>query len=933
MNTNPAFRYDNNGSPRLEEFIRANSLLAPAFATIAASGLAILYLFSRAGLLGEPAWQVLGIAAACILLAGSYLPIERLTSRGRILEGSLMSTLVTAIFAIAITVFWSGILPLALVIAWLLPGVVIFAGLPRRYYPWTILIGATATILILLLDFNPPIERLQNHNPLALASLAFLGTSALIVGAIALFSRVIHFRTLRERLLYAFAFIVTVPIIITSILSALTAYTSSLNQFRASLRAISALKQDQINSIILDAQGGIAKIQQGSSGGGNIVYVLEHPGEDDEIYRLNRSLAINQIRDFLVREDNKYDELLILDARGVVILSNYQLDEKLDMGTQEVFRGARGKDFAGIARIPTKLNADNQYQLVVSGPLFAADGKTLRGVIVLVQGSDAIAQIMQTTPGLSEAETYFVSTSYHPLTKVNSSVDIINTQASHTAIADHLLETSNIYKNYAGQSVLGYYRWFEPLHAVLIAEVPQSLVFGGALASLRTSALVGMFALVIATIALIITSRSISEPISELATAAEQLAAGKFAARARTDREDEIGDVGRSFNAMADQLQDVIGTLEQRVANRTQDLERQALRLRVAAEVARDAASATSLSELLDRASRLIRDRFNFYHTGIFLIDDNREFAVLRASPTEAGRQMMANNHRLRVGEQGIVGRVAGTGEPRIALDTGADSIYFSNPLLPATHSEMALPLKSNQGIMGVLDVQSEQPEAFTQDDIAIMQVMADQLATAIERTRLFQQAETSLRELEQTYGEFTKQSWSIGGRGERQNTGYRFDNVRMESINEMPGEARAAFESGTTAVVEKPDLEQTAAIPIRLRGQVIGVVNVRFQSRRSSDKTIAMIEQAADRLATALENARLVEETRERAHRDALVSEVGGRVRATLDLETVLKSAVQELQQVFQLKEAEVRLGIPKSPATADHSSEPARKNGKRHE
>jgi GAF domain-containing protein/HAMP domain-containing protein len=616
-----------------------------------------------------------------------------------------------------------------------------------------------------------------------------------------------------------------------------------------------------------------------------------------------------------------------------VILSTYTLDQGVDLGDQDAFRNAREKVFTGTSKIPTKLNFENQYKLVVSGPLYATDGKTLSGVILLVQSYEAIERILETTPGLSAAETYLVDGGYHAITKINSSADTVSTEASRSASTDHLLEGSSIYDNYAGRSVLGYYHWFEPLQAILIAEIPQDVAFSGALASLRTSALVGLFALLIATIALIITSRSISQPISELATTAEEIAAGQFSARAKTDRDDEIGDVGRSFNTMAKHLQDLVGTLEERVASRTQDLERQALRLRVAAEVARDAASASSLSELLDRSSRLIRDRFDLYHTGIFLLDENKEYAVLRASPTQAGRQMIANNHRLRIGEQGIVGRAASTGEPRIALDTGADSVYFSNPLLPATRSEMALPLKTNQGIIGVLDVQSDQPEAFTREDIAIMQVMADQLATAIERTRLFQQAEANLRELEQTYGEFTRKSWHLGGKAEHQSAGYRFDNIRIEPITEMPSGAQAAFDQGVTVAGDESGSGRTAVVPVRLRGQVIGTINVLFQGQQAPQKTISLIEQIADRLATALETARLLEETRERSQRDALISEVSSRVRATLDLETVLKSAVQELQQVFELKEAEVRLGMPKAPEPSKELQQKAGKNGKRTE
>ena len=196
---------------------------------------------------------------------------------------------------------------------------------------------------------------------------------------------------------------------------------------------------------------------------------------------------------------------------------------------------------------------------------------------------------------------------------------------------------------------------------------------------------------------------------------------------------------------MAEQLQSIIGRLEQRVSDRTKELESQSNRLRVAAEIARDAASSHNLTELLDQAGELIQQRFGFYHTGIFLLDTNKEFAVLTSSPTESGKQMIVNNHKLRVGEVGIVGRVAATGEPRISLDTGLDAIHFNNPLLPFTRSEMALPLKVQNDLIGVLDVQSDQPQAFHDDDVAIMQLLADQLATAIERTRLLQQVEQNL--------------------------------------------------------------------------------------------------------------------------------------------------------------------------------------------
>jgi GAF domain-containing protein/HAMP domain-containing protein len=411
----------------------------------------------------------------------------------------------------------------------------------------------------------------------------------------------------------------------------------------------------------------------------------------------------------------------------------------------------------------------------------------------------------------------------------------------------------------------------------------------------------------------------LTSPLERLTQTAREFARGNLNAEASVTTQDEIGTLAGTLNTMASTLRGLVGSLEQRVSDRTRDLEKQALRLRAAAEVARDAASASSLDELLDRSARLIRERFDLYHSGIFLLDETREYAVLRASPTEAGKQLIAAGHRLRVGEQGIVGRVAASGEPRIALDTGADPVFFNNPMLPATHSEMALPLKAKGSVIGVLDVQSDQAEAFSTDDAAVMQVMADQLATAIANARLLGQVEQNLAELERSYGQYTEESWKTFSRARPAAVGYRYDNLRVEPVSEISPEARRAMEQGRTVQSsdgsKKSGLHRTAAIPIRLRGQTIGVVNVRFQTDEAPEETVLMLEQAAERLAAALENARLVEETRQRARRDALVGEVSGRIRSTLDLDTVLKTAAQELQKAFDLKEAEVRLGVPGAP------------------
>lgn len=186
----------------------------------------------------------------------------------------------------------------------------------------------------------------------------------------------------------------------------------------------------------------------------------------------------------------------------------------------------------------------------------------------------------------------------------------------------------------------------------------------------------------------------------------------------------------------------------ERAAQNKHSMQRRAIQIQVAAQVARDATTASQLAPLLNRAVELISERFGFYHTAIFLNDDRNDYTILKAASSEAGRRMLNSGHRLKIGEMGIVGHVAKSGEPRIALDVSRDNFHLKNPLLLQTRSEMAVPLKINANGLGVLDIQSQQQQAFDDEDAAILQILADQLAVAIETTRLFEAAQRQLREL-----------------------------------------------------------------------------------------------------------------------------------------------------------------------------------------
>src|SRR5258706_1439078 len=197
----------------------------------------------------------------------------------------------------------------------------------------------------------------------------------------------------------------------------------------------------------------------------------------------------------------------------------------------------------------------------------------------------------------------------------------------------------------------------------------------------------------------------LTESIIKLTKSAKDFASGSLDQRIELNTRDEINDLAITFNSMADNIRELITSLEQRVEERTGDLatrskelesaniriQRRAVQFEALAQVTQTITAIRDLQQLLPRITTVISESFGFYHVGIFLLDEINQFAILSAANSEGGRRMLERKHRLRIGEEGIVGAAAATGKPHIAMDVGEDAVYFNNPELPDTHSEMAL--------------------------------------------------------------------------------------------------------------------------------------------------------------------------------------------------------------------------------------------------
>ncbi|MEW6400451.1 MAG: GAF domain-containing protein [Chloroflexota bacterium] len=395
-------------------------------------------------------------------------------------------------------------------------------------------------------------------------------------------------------------------------------------------------------------------------------------------------------------------------------------------------------------------------------------------------------------------------------------------------------------------------------------------------------------------------ARTLTNPLRQLAGVTAELRAGKLDARATFQGGDEVNQLAESFNSMAESLNGLFGQLEVRVDERTQDLRRRALELQSAAEIGRAATNLRDLESLMERTVHLITERFGFYHAGIFLVDSPGEYAVLQAASSEGGRRMVQQGHRLKIGETGIVGFVTHAGKARIALDVGKDAVFFDNPHLPHTHSEMAVPLIAGGQILGALDVQSTETGAFDEEDITTLQILADQVAIAIQNARLFKEAQSALEAARIAYGEISRDAWSKIIR----------EQARISYVAAGPGVIQPNTASPTADVVRTVETGDvilsndghTIGVPIKIRGHSIGALRLRKQDSSSgwSHDEITLAIALSEQLSGALESARLYKESQQRAARESLVSDISARITAQPRVDTILREAVQELGQTF---------------------------------
>jgi GAF domain-containing protein/methyl-accepting chemotaxis protein len=470
-----------------------------------------------------------------------------------------------------------------------------------------------------------------------------------------------------------------------------------------------------------------------------------------------------------------------------------------------------------------------------------------------------------------------------------------------------------------GTTVVGTYVPLGVPDWAVVTELPLMEAFQSGIQSTVILVSVMLVAALLTGLMAVYIARRLAAPLLDLTATATQIAAGKLDLKAPVSGPAEITHLAMAFNSMTAQLREFIGSLEQRIAGRTRNLQ-------AAADVAQVTTSLLNPDELVRQTVDLVRERLHLYYVGLYLLDEEARFAVLRAGTGQAGREMMAQGHRLEVGGASMIGQCVASGQAVISLDVRDGVTRFDNPLLPETRTEVALPLRARERTIGAMTVHDTRLSAVDEADISVLQIMANQVAVAIDNARLFAETQAALQEMESVHRHYLGQVWADYGQA-RTIYGYQQTEAGLIPLgNETLPEVRQAMAAGSRIAAQQPEeegehrdsdprQEQSPALPllapISLRGQPIGVLGFRQAEgqRLWTDEEIETVQAIAQVFALAADNIRLLEETQHRAARERIIREIADQMQQATDLESLMRITAEELNHQLDGSRTYVRL------------------------
>ena len=543
--------------------------------------------------------------------------------------------------------------------------------------------------------------------------------------------------TLRTRLFIAFALLSILPLFMIGSVATLISSQGLRDTAFDELHSVATLKESEIHDWLQVLQTNLGLIYENQLIDQGIFALLQHNQEQ----MLDQGQLSRELTEFNDRT-GYFVEIFVMDQDGSIILSTDSSQEGKIQANKDFFQNGLIDRFVSPPAYEVSLN---NYSIVLSEPITTKSDRVV-GVLSARVNLSTLNGIMKQQTGLGEAgETYLVSSSFAALTELKNTNFALGKTYVRTQGVTEAIKTrakgSAAYTDYAGNATFGVYQWIPELQVALVAEHRQDDALAASNRVLQVSiGLVIVISLLALGIAFLLT-RAITGPITNLVEVADNIAQGNFELQARVSRRDEIGLLAQAFNRMTAQLRDFITSLEQRVQERTQALSS-------VAEVSTAASTVLETDKLLQQVVDLTKERFAFYHAHIYLLNEAGDTLVLASGAGEPGHQMVAEGRSIPLNrEQSLVARAAREKKGVTANDVTTEPDFLPNPLLPDTRSELAVPMMIGEKVIGVFDVQSEVVGRFTDADIAVQTTLASQVASAVQNSRLYTQAEITRQE------------------------------------------------------------------------------------------------------------------------------------------------------------------------------------------
>jgi HAMP domain-containing protein len=804
----PALSPDTAEQSRIQS-LRLVTISVGVLTGLAAAGLFALYL-------SQPIYQF-AILALVFLVNSlfSIFTVRVLFPRGRIFTGVLIGTLLFGLVTAATSAFLSGLgLPIAIVI--LIYGLLISSLLSKNWQANLItFFGLLAAGACALLTEYSPAEHIS-VTLIDVLTPAILGILFMVY--VVLLAMQFVTATLRVRLVTTFLTIVLIPLAVLSLIQSGFMFNVLTSEVNRSLQLAAQQTAMGVDRFMNESQRSVQEAAQLEVFRRYLsLDELHRAGsvEEQDMRLTLRVLETNELNSTIYISSYallNMKGIAVYDTLSERIASRFSPDTLRAMGIDidSIMQGEGIDEFNQLYfQVPAwtgntfvsdlQVTSSTRSFLYISAPVRAADG-TILGVLRARYDGLLLQDLLESYNGLLGGSSYAVlldennirlADAYTPnflyksvaplpedqvkLLKINNRLpdlpsDMLSTSFSEFNTVLNNYDTSNpIFRANLSPSTVE--NQLSQIGAIFgIKSRPWKVVY------LRTdfseeelrrdqrrlTLVVTTVIVVLVGFVAVVISQFLSYPIIRLTHTAQRISSGDLEAQAPAQSADEYGMLGAAFNSMTTQLRTLISQLEDRVRARTRDIEdrnaalsNRARQLQTVSDVARQIVSAQELETLLGSVTHLISERFGFYHVGVFLLDEKREYAVLRAANSAGGQRMLARSHRLPVGKVGIVGFTTGTGQARIATDVGEDAVYFNNPALPETRSEMALPLSVGGQTIGALDIQSMRSNDFSENDIELFTTLADQVAIAIHNNRLYMQTLRALDEAQALHRQY----------------------------------------------------------------------------------------------------------------------------------------------------------------------------------